>query len=93
VDLNTKGGDVLLLELSSKMSLDEGGLVGGRVSVRLLKVAWETNRSKILLLFGCPAKGSDWELHRGDREFEEARSVLTFPVPPSPTSTSLKVGV
>lgn len=75
MDLNTKGGDVLLLELSSKMSLDEGGLVGGRVSVRLLKVAWETNRSKILLLFGCPAKGSDWELSTVEIENLRRRGV------------------
>ena len=32
VHLNTEGGDVLLLELSSQMSLDEGGLADTSIS-------------------------------------------------------------
>jgi hypothetical protein len=32
VDLNTEGGDVLLLELAGQVALDEGGLAGTAVT-------------------------------------------------------------
>jgi hypothetical protein len=56
VDLDTEGGDVLLLELASEMALDEGGLRKSAASMA------------------------------------QSRARFTFPVPPSPTRTSLKVG-
>lgn len=33
MDLDTEGGHVLLLELTSQVTLDEGGLSGTRISV------------------------------------------------------------
>ena len=62
MDFNTQGGNVLLLELSSQMTLDESGLI---------------SRS-----------ASDSTGQNGFR-----RASRTLPVPPSPTNTSLKVGV
>lgn len=69
VDLDTKGGNVLLLELSSQVTLDESGL-SKQTSQRM---PYKMERYKLQQL----------HMHR----------LRTFPVPPSPTRTSLKVGV
>lgn len=65
VNFDSEGRNVLLLELSSQVTLNEGGL--SKAQIVSFK-APDVNRSCIAGL-----------LH-------------TFPVPPSPTRTSLKVG-
>ena len=69
VDLNTEGCDVLLLELSGQVTLDEGGLERGDMSA-------EASHGRAAKLAGAVLD-----------------CLRTFPVPPSPTRTSLKVGV
>ena len=71
VHLDTEGGDVLLLELTSQVTLDEGGL-------------WQT--WSVFALW-------KYFLHHGVSSWAASRKFLTLPVPPSPTRTSLKVGV
>lgn len=83
VDLDTEGRNVLLLEFSGQMALDEGCLQGDVVSEGSLLVSYEDI---------CLSSASG-----GHRKPNVARractGVVTFPVPPSPTSTSLKVGM
>ena len=83
VDLDTESRDVLLLELSGQMALDEGGLPGDDVSFAL--VAGWLARLFVMLLGAMRRQKLS--------QYDCARSERTFPVPPSPTSTSLKVGM
>lgn len=69
LDLNTHGGNVSLLELTSYVTLDEGGL-----------------RRRGEKLADTFRKASQREKH------ERLDVEHTFPVPPSPTRTSLNVG-
>jgi hypothetical protein len=74
VNLDTEGGHVLLLEFTSQMALDEGGLA---------KTSSVSKRST------TPQSAHErWIRVPGDGSSE-----LTLPVPPSPTRTSLKVGI
>lgn len=77
VDLDTECRNVLLLKLSSQMALDEGGLHGDAVSL--------CSRCRLIELPGA--------VRHGAFAVECDRLQRTFPVPPSPTSTSLKVGM
>jgi hypothetical protein len=79
VDLNTKGRNVFLLELSGQMTLDESGLSE-------LQSAYVLRNEPMRQT----AKRSDASSEPGSVDM--ASSKHTFPVPPSPTSTSLKVG-
>jgi hypothetical protein len=94
VNLDTEGGHVLLLKLTSQVALDEGGLEVA-LSVLLLLVL-----PLLLLLPLLPvlvrlsggarsaARCSEVQLRSsGGDEWE----VLTLPVPPSPTRTSLNL--
>lgn len=77
VNFDTESGDVLLLELSSQVTLDESGLLCGYpVSFELLfrSERMETMRKST------------------DKARSRRRDGRTLPVPPSPTRTSLKVG-
>lgn len=77
MDFDTESGHVLLLELAGQMALDEGSL------------QTEVNIS----IDGRCASASSRRGARGDDKRPVGyRERQTFPVPPSPTSTSLKVG-
>ena len=87
VNLNTEGGHVLLFEFASQMTLDEGGLDGWlSVSSRHSKIR---GRERVCVRErerGTKRNGRNCKIQKG-------KSNLTLPVPPSPTRTSLKVGV
>ena len=71
MDFDTECGNILLLEFTCQVTLDEGSL--SKQSVHVLS--------------------SVQTLSRGDiAQRELSRTLHTFPVPPSPTKTSLKVG-
>jgi hypothetical protein len=81
VHLDTEGRNVLLLELAGQMTLDKGRLWGRFVSIGAI--------AGIMALFIRRSGGA----HRPPDSAKRDVRVHTFPVPPSPTSTSLKVGV
>lgn len=76
VDFDTERGDVLLLELTSQVTLDEGGLLMKFHQLPLLHL--EACLSPCV----CPEQGL----------WCSCNLQLTFPVPPSPTRTSLNSG-
>lgn len=78
MNLNTKSCDVLLFKLSSQMTLDECSLCRGQSAVAIADAP------------PVPSKGRNLPNIR--RLADLPSSIRTFPVPPSPTRTSLKVG-
>jgi hypothetical protein len=82
VNLNTKRCDVFLLKLAGQMALDEGGLL-----YPLSALSNQLSASSQWLRNTATARKAIIETG-----FRIVRHLLTFPVPPSPTSTSLKVG-
>ena len=79
VDFYTQSRNILLLELSGDVALDEGGL-----QKLLSQHSFSIAMIQLLCLWAPPSLiASSAKTNIQD---------FTFPVPPSPTSTSLKVG-
>jgi hypothetical protein len=82
VNFNTKGRNILLLKFTSQMTLDERGLprcVSYCHDVECAPPRWNDG-------IRVPSNGTTGSTPANPVEH-------TFPVPPSPTSTSLKVGI
>ena len=99
MNFNAQCSDIFLLELASQMSLHEGGLQSELLAsnkgtwdapVQLKQDVLSKTSSSRIIGFTSFARQ---HMKAEGKWRESASSKRTFPVPPSPTSTSLKLGV